>query len=120
MVAFIDQEREAYGVEPICAVLPIAPSTYYRHKALAADPSKRPARAKRDELLRGEIRRVYDAHRQVYGVCKVWRQLTRERIVAPRCAVERLMRQEGCRAWCGGVARARRLPSRPRIGRWIS
>jgi len=29
MVSFIDAHREVYGVEPICRVLPIAPSTYH-------------------------------------------------------------------------------------------
>jgi putative transposase len=102
MVAFIDRKREVCGVEPICAGLPIAPSTYDRNKAPAAIEAS--PRAKRDKLLRGEIRRVYDAHRQVYGVRRVWRQLTRERIAAPRCAVERLMRQEELQ----GVVRGRR------------
>ena len=92
MVAFIDAHRAAYGVEPICAVLPIAPSTYYLHRARAAEPTRRPARARRDDTLRGEIQRVYDANQQVYGVRKVWRQLTREGVAAARCTVERLMR----------------------------
>ena len=78
MVAFIDDHRQEYGVEPICAVLPIAPSTYYAHKAREADPRLRPARAQRDEVLRGEIRRVWKSNFQVYGVRKVWRQLNRE------------------------------------------
>ena len=95
MVAFIDAHRETYGVEPICAVLPIAPSTYYEHKARERDPSRLPARAKRDAVLRGDIRRVWDDNFQVYGVRKVWRQLLREGIVAARCTVERLMRQLG-------------------------
>lgn len=105
MVAFIDAHREAYGVEPICAVLPIAPSTYYLAKACAADPSRRSARAQRDDEMRAEIRRVWDTHRQVYGARKVWRQLRREQIVAPRCAVERLMRSMELK----GVVRGRRM-----------
>ena len=104
MVAFIDAHRGTYGVEPICDVLPIAPSTYFREKGLAADPARRSARAQRDEVLRREIRRVYDANRQVYGVRKVWQQLRRERIVVPRCGVERLMRALGLQ----GVVRGRR------------
>jgi putative transposase len=47
MVAFVDQHRDAYGVESICDVLPIAPSTYYRRKTEQADPSRRSARAAR-------------------------------------------------------------------------
>jgi transposase InsO family protein len=104
MVAFIDAHRGTYGVEPICDVLPIAPSTYFREKGLAADPTRRSARAQRDDVLRSEIRRVYDANRQVYGVRKVWRQLRRERITAPRCGVERLMQEMGLQ----GVVRGRR------------
>ena len=91
-MAFIDAHRATYGVEPICAVLPIAPSTYYLHRARAAAPARRSARARRDDDLRTEIRRVYDENHQVYGARKVWRQLTREGVAAPRCAVERLMR----------------------------
>lgn len=91
MVSFIDDHREEYGVEPICSVLPIAPSTYYRHKAREADPTLRPARAQRDEQLREEIRRVWKANFQVYGVRKVWRQLNREGHIAARCTVARLM-----------------------------
>ena len=60
MIAFIDDHREAYGVEPICRVLPIAPSTYHAHVARRADPAKRSARAKRDAALKTEVRRVFD------------------------------------------------------------
>ena len=105
MVAFIDQERRTYGVEPICAVLPIAPSTYYLHKAWEAEPTRRSARAKRDEVLRGEIQRVYDEQQRVYGVRKVWKQLRRERVGVARCTVERLMGGLGLQ----GVVRGRRM-----------
>jgi hypothetical protein len=95
MVSFIDDHRMEYGVEPICAVLPIAPSTYYAHKARAADPSRRSARAQRDDGLKSEIWRVWDANRQVYGAKKVWKQLRREKLAVARCTVERLMRGLG-------------------------
>lgn len=95
MVTFIDQERVHYGVEPICAVLPIAPSTYYLHKAQAADPSRRSRRAQRDDVLRPEIQRVFDEQRQVYGAKKVWKQLGRERTPVARCTVARLMTAMG-------------------------
>lgn len=97
MVSFIDAHRGAYGVEPICAQLPIAPSTYYEHKARQADPSRLPARTQRDAVLSPQIRRVWQENRQVYGSRKVWRQLTREGIPVARCAVERLMRAQGLR-----------------------
>jgi len=95
MVAFIDDHRKVYGVEPICAVLPIAPSTYYARKAVEADPCRASARAQRDQWLRGEIRRVWAANFEVYGARKVWRQLNREGIHVARCTVERLMRALG-------------------------
>jgi transposase InsO family protein len=97
MVAFIDAHRGTYGVEPICAVLPIAPSTYYAHRACRSDPQRRAARVRRDEVLQGDIRRVWEANFCVYGAEKVWRQLRREEIPAARCTVERLMRRLGLR-----------------------
>ena len=72
IVAFIDAHRETYGVEPICAVVPIAPSTYYEQKARAADPRRRPARAQRDARLWSEIQRVWQANRRVYGRDARW------------------------------------------------
>ena len=95
MVAFIDDHRAEYGVEPICRVLPIAPSTYYASKAVEADPAKASTRAQREAWLRGEIRRVWEQNFFVYGARKVWLQLKREGIQAARCTVERLMRQLG-------------------------
>ena len=95
MVSFIDTHREEYGVEPICEVLPIAPSTYYEHKSKQRDPDRRSARAKRDAWLYGEITRVWSENFGVYGVRKVWRQLGREEFSVARCTVERLMRDLG-------------------------
>lgn len=92
MVAFIDAHRDVHGVESICKQLPIAPSTYYEMKAREADPRKVPARLQRDRVLCGEIQRIYEENRGVYGARKVWHQLKRERIEAARCTVERLMR----------------------------
>ena len=118
MVGFIDAHREMYGVEPICAVLPIAPSTYYEQKARQADPLRQPARVQREARLRPEIQRVWQANRRVYGAKKVWKQLNRETIPVARCTVARLMRDLGLR----GVVRGRRttttipdaLAARPR------
>src|SRR5690606_16818481 len=84
-----------YGVEPICKVLPIAPSTYYTQAARKADPDLRPNRAWKDDALCTEIRRVFDENKQVYGVRKVWRQLLREGYRVARCTVARLMRRLG-------------------------
>lgn len=95
MVSFIDAHRAAHGVEPICAQLPIAPSTYYEQKARQADPARLPPLAQRDIALSKEIQRVYIENFQVYGARKVWRQLGREGIRAARCTVERLMRSLG-------------------------
>jgi transposase InsO family protein len=105
MVAFIDKHRGTYGVEPICAVLPIAPSTYYAHKAKQRDPELRAKRAKRDETLGDEIQRVWDENKCVYGVVKVWRQLKREKVAVARCTVGRLMRDRGLH----GAVRGRKV-----------
>ena len=105
MIAFIDEHRARHGVEPICRVLPIAPSTYHAHAARRADPGKLPARAQRDIILRTEIRRVYEENFRVYGVRKVWRQLLREGIAVARCTVARLMRKMGLQ----GVVRGKRV-----------
>ena len=95
MIAFIDEHRARHGVEPICRVLPIAPSTYHAHAARRADPGKLPARAQRDITLTAEIRRVYEENFRVYGIRKVWRQLLREGTAVARCTVARLMRTMG-------------------------
>ena len=95
MIAFIDEHRGAYGVEPICRILPIAPSTYHEHAARCADPSRLPARAQRDAELQAEIRRVFEENLRVYGVRKVWRQLRREGVQIARRTVARLMRDMG-------------------------
>jgi len=103
MVAFIDEYRGLYGVEPICAVLPIAPSTYYRFKNLERNPEKQSDRVKRYESLAPEVQRVWDENRGVYGARKVWKQLNRESIPIGRWTVERLMKKLGIE----GVVRGR-------------
>jgi len=105
MIAFIDDHRCAYGVEPICKVLPIAPSTYHAHVAKRVDPGKLSARTKQDAALRPEIARVFTENFEVYGARKVWRQLQREGVDAARCTVERLMRSMGLQ----GVIRGKPL-----------
>ena len=95
MIAFIDDHRGAYGVEPICKVPPIAPSTYHAHVARRLDPSKLSARAKRDLALKPEIERVFAENFEVYGARKVWRQMMREGFDVARCTVERLMQGMG-------------------------
>jgi len=104
MIAFVDEHRGTYGVESICSMLPIAPSTYYEQKARQTDPSRLPKGAQRDALLRKEIDRVWHENRQVYGARKVWKQLRREDIAVARCPVERLMRKLELQ----GVVRGRR------------
>ena len=105
MVNFVDEQRDEYGIEPICKVLPIAPSTYYKQKARQADPDRLPPRFRRDQVLRDEIKRVFDENFQVYGARKVWLQLLREGQQVARCTIERLMRQMGLQ----GVRRGRRF-----------
>jgi transposase InsO family protein len=103
MIAFIDAHRESYGVEPICKVLPIAPSTYRSHAAQQRDETKLSARGRRDGALGEEIRRVFAENFSVYGARKVWRQLRREGEDVACCTVERLMRRLGLQ----GVVRGR-------------
>lgn len=91
MMSFIDRHRGEHGVEPICNVPPIAPSTYHDHLAKRADPARLSDRARRDEALRPEIRRVFEENWRVYGLRKVWRQLAREGNDVARCTVARLM-----------------------------
>ena len=105
MIAFIDEHRAVHGVEPICKVLPIAPSTYHDHIAKRADPERLSARAKRDLMLKPEIERVFTENFEVYGARKVWRQLNRESIPVARCTVERLMSELGLQ----GVIRGKRI-----------
>ena len=95
MIGFIDDQSEAFGVEPICKVLPIAPSTYHAHAAKRVDPGKCSDRAKRDATLKPEIARVFTENYEVYGARKVWRQLGRKGVLVARCTVERLMGEMG-------------------------
>jgi putative transposase len=105
MIAYIDANRDRFGVEPICRVLPIAPSTYY-------DATRRPAsaRALRDQELKAEIGRVHAEHFGVYGARKVWRQLHRQGNPVARCTVERLMRELGLEGVRRGKARRTTTP----------
>jgi hypothetical protein len=103
MIAFIDGHRDAHGVEPICRVLPIAPSTFHDYAARRRDPDRLPPRARRDAVLRAQIRRVWEENFRVYGLRKVWRQLRREGIEVARCTTARLMKQMGL----AGVIRGR-------------
>jgi putative transposase len=116
VVAYIDDHRGRFGVQPVCRVLreqgvAIAPSSYYAAKR--RPPS---ARAGRDAWLTAEITRVYKDNGEVYGARKVWLQLHREHIACARCTVERLMRQAGL----AGVRRLRRtrttIPADRRAG----
>ena len=105
MIAFIDEQRDKHGVEPICKQLPIAVSTYYEHKARQSDPDREPERIKRDRWLKVEIQRVWDENLQVYGAKKVWHQLKREGIAVARCTVERLMNALGIQGAVRGGAK---------------
>ena len=111
MVSFIDQHFECCGVEPICDVLPIAPSTYWRRKKLERRPELRSDRAKRDERLIPEIERVYVENHRNYGARKVWKQLNREEITVARCTVERLMSKQGLTGVRRGKKHITTIPS---------
>ncbi|WP_408606444.1 IS3 family transposase [Erwinia typographi] len=101
----VDALRNEHGVGPVCHELDIAPSTYYRHQQLCRHPEKRSLRARRDDLLKAEIQRVYDENHSVYGIRKVWRQLLRENISVARCTVARLMKAMGL----AGVLRGKKV-----------
>lgn len=94
-MSFIDANAKELGIEPICRELAIAPSSYHEHAARLADPGRRPARARRDDEFRDEIRRVHENSFGLYGSRKVWHQLRREGVAVAKCTVERLMRDMG-------------------------
>ena len=110
MTTFVDENREDYGVEPICAELPIAPSTYYEHKRREREPERCSARSRRDAELRLRVRRVWESNFGVYGARKVWRQLQREGVAVARCTVERLMRLEGLKGVVRGEKKRTTIP----------
>lgn len=105
MTAFIDEFREVFGVEPICKVLPIAPSTYHQRALEARRPERVSARSRSDAALRVEIARLWEENRQLYGARKIWHALRREGVDVARCTVERLMKAMGIK----GVVRGRRI-----------
>ena len=112
MKAFIDDHRAVYGVEPICKVLPIAPSTYYAHAAQRQHPERQSDRSRCDDKLAVEIQRIWNENFQVYGVRKVWRQLRREGFEVARCTVTRLMRRLGLRGVIRGKGVRTTIPDR--------
>jgi len=95
VMSFIGDHHEELGIEPICRELRVAPSSWHEHAARLADPGKRSARARRDDVIRDDIRRVHGASFGLYGTRKVWHQLRREGIKVAKCTVERLMRTMG-------------------------
>ncbi|EIZ79372.1 integrase [Novosphingobium sp. Rr 2-17] len=95
MMSFIDTHREDLGIEPICRELAIAPSSYHEHARRLANPGRRPARARQDDEMMEQIKRVHEASSGLYGVRKVWRQLLRDGVAVARCTVERLMAAMG-------------------------
>jgi putative transposase len=105
MTRYIKENKGRFGVEPICRVLPIAPSSYY--EAASRPPS---ARALRDEELRVQIARVHAANFGVYGARKLWRQLNREGTPVARCTVQRLMRELGLKGAVRSKTRRTTIP----------
>ena len=105
MIAFIEDHRSSFGVEPICRFLPIAPSTYYERVSIARDPARASDRAKSDAVMCNEISRIFEKNRKVYGARKVWHALRREGHDVARCTVERLMRTLGLQ----GVVRGKKV-----------
>jgi putative transposase len=106
VIAYIDEDRERFGVEPICDALQFAPSTYYAARRRPPSPRRR-----RDEELKGQIERVWRGNRGVYGARKVWKQLRREGVVEARCRIERLMRELGLAGRVRGKKRRTTIPA---------
>jgi len=117
-MSFIDTHREELGIEPICRELAIAPSSYHEHAARLADPGRLPARARRDDELRQEIKRVHESSFGLYGTRKVWHQLRREGIAVAKCTVERLMRVMGLEGVRRGKTPAPPSATRRHRARW--
>jgi len=114
MTAFIEEYCGVFGVEPICRVLPIAPSTYHQRALEAREPDRASARSKTDAVLRVEIARLWQENRRLYGARKIWHALRREGLDVARCTVERLMKAMGSK----GVVRGRRIvPTNPDASR---
>jgi transposase InsO family protein len=95
VMSFIDSHREELGIEPICRELAVAPSSYHEHAVRLADPGKRSVRARRDDEIKEQIKRVHDNSSGLYGTRKVWHQMRREGIKVAKCTVERPMRAMG-------------------------
>jgi putative transposase len=112
MTRFIDAHRDRFGVEPICATLQVAPSTYYA--ARRRPPS---TRQRSDQRLKPEIQRIYTEHFEVYGARKVWRQLRREGFAVARCTVERLMGDLGLTGVVRGTPKRTTIPAEPATDR---
>ena len=112
MIAFIEENRDDIGVEPICKHLPIAPSTFYDHMAKRANPDLLSDRAKRDVTLKPEIERVCKQNYKVYGVRKVWHQMRREGFDVARCTVARLMKDLGLEGIIRGKKHRTTIPDK--------
>lgn len=111
---FIDDYREHLGVEAICKVLPIAPSTYYHHKSIEADPVRMSDRAKRDTFIRTRIDHFWVKSGKRYGAVKIWHDLLADDLVVARCTVVRLMKSMGIQGITrGNITTTKSNPSLP-------
>ena len=110
MMTFINDHRDIYAVEPICRVLPIAPSTFYAHDRRRRQPHTAPPRVQRDVVLKPVIKGVFDDNYRAYEAKKVWRQMLREGFDVARCTVERLMRELQLRGVVRGKKARRTVP----------
>jgi putative transposase len=120
MIAFIDEHRNAYGVELMCRVLPIAPSSYHERVAQRRDPGRRSVRSQREEVLKPEVMRVFAENFGVYGVRKVWRQMQREGFDVARCTVQRRCGNSACKVSFAASQCAPRSEIRRRLARSIT
>jgi putative transposase len=88
IVEYIDEHRDEFGVEPICRVLQVAPSTFYAAKKRELAPS---ARALRDAVMMQVLMVLWVTNRKVYGAHKLWKAARRAGHDIGRDQVARLM-----------------------------
>lgn len=90
MSSFIEEHRERFGVEPICATLEVSASAYYERAK-----GRRSARAIEDERLLTRIREIHERNYCAYGYRRMWIALQREGEGVGRGRVQRLMKGAG-------------------------
>jgi len=109
---YVEERRDAFGVEPICAAIGVPVSTHYARR------SRKPSRRElADRVLVAEIYAAREGYRRVYGVRKTWKQLRRRGVEVGRDRVARLMRQEGLEGVRRGKKKRTTIPDEAALER---